>query len=149
MIELREVLESDLEPFYHHQADPEARAMAVFPSKERDAHFEHWHRNLARPDNISRTILVDGAVAGNVVSWIADGRRLIGYWIGREFWGRGVATEALRSFVREVAERPMYAEVATTNLGSVRVLEKSGFVRADPQPIVHEDGVEEWLYKLE
>jgi RimJ/RimL family protein N-acetyltransferase len=147
MIELREVVESDLELFYHHQADPEARAMAAFPSKDRHAHFEHWHRNLARPDNISRTVVVDGAVAGNVVSWIADGRRLIGYWIGREFWGRGVATEAVCSFVGEVAERPVYAEVATSNVGSVRVLEKNGFRRTSEH--VGEDGIEEWLFRLD
>jgi RimJ/RimL family protein N-acetyltransferase len=65
-------------------------------------------------------------VAGNITSWERDGRRLVGYWLGREYWGRGLATKALGELIQEL-ERPVYAEVATTNVGSVRVLEKCGF----------------------
>jgi RimJ/RimL family protein N-acetyltransferase len=148
VIELREVEQADLEVFYEHQADAGASAMALFPSRDREAHFDHWRRSLARPDGIARTVLVDRSVAGNVVSWIAEGRRLLGYWIGREFWGRGVATTALRLFVDEVAERPLFAFVAKSNVASVRVLEKAGFVRANHQPEAGEDGIEEWLFAL-
>jgi RimJ/RimL family protein N-acetyltransferase len=149
VISIRPVAESDLEVFYRQQADPEAAAMAVFPSRERDVLIEHWHRNLARPDNVSRTIVVDGVVAGNVVSWEADGRRLVGYWIGREFWGRGVATAAVRAFIEEVTQRPLLAYVATSNIGSIRVLEKNGFVRTTSEPEAGEGGVEEWLFRLD
>ena len=60
------------------------------------------------------------------MSWDRDGKHLVGYWLGREFWGQGLATRALRELVDEL-ERPLYAEVATTNIGSIRVLEKCGF----------------------
>lgn len=149
MISVRPVEGADLDAFFDHQADPIATDMAKFPARDRAAHLEHWHvRVLGDPQNLSRTVLVDGAVAGNLGSWRdSDGRRLVGYWIGREFWGRGVASEALRLFIKEVSERPLYAYVASTNVGSARVLEKNGFV-AEPETEVGSDGVEERLYVL-
>ena len=43
-----------------------------------------------------------------------DGKRLVGYWIGREFWGKGLATKALAELLAEVTARPLHAYVATT-----------------------------------
>ena len=42
----------------------------------------------------------------NIGSWQDDGRRLVGYWIGRQYWGRGVATQALARFVARDPELP-------------------------------------------
>ena len=64
-----------------------------------------------------------------VISMSLDGD--IGYWIGKPFWGRGFATEALRQSLRsffgntEIAE--MTASVFADNGLSARVLEKAGF----------------------
>ncbi|MDQ6623147.1 MAG: GNAT family N-acetyltransferase [Verrucomicrobiota bacterium] len=44
---------------------------------------------------MKKTIVADGEVAGNVGRWLSDGKREIGYWIDRAFWGRGIATEAV------------------------------------------------------
>jgi RimJ/RimL family protein N-acetyltransferase len=150
VITLRPIEEADLEIFYEHQADSIASAMAAFPSRDRAAHFDHWSRNiLGNRSGLVRTVLVDGAVAGNVLSWIdADVGRMMGYWIGREFWGRGVATQAVRLYLAELAERPIYAFVALHNVGSQRVLEKNGFVRASDEPEVADDGVAELLFVL-
>ncbi len=126
---LREVREEDLPIFFEHQREPEANAMAAFPPRERDAFFKHWHE-IVLPNGGARTVVVDGQVVGNFVSWIDGDKRLIGYWIGRAFWGRGIATRALAEFVRGF-ERPLWAYVATANLGSVRVLEKCGFVEVE------------------
>ena len=104
--------------------------MALFPAREREAFDAHWRRILADPSVTVRTIDYDGAVAGNVGSWEQEGRQLVGYWIGREFWGRGIATSALSQLVAELG-RPLYAWVARSNLGSIRVLEKCGFVPID------------------
>ena len=147
---LREVIDSDLPIFFEHQRDPEAVRMAAFPSRDRDAFVKHWAKLRREPSNIIRTIVCDGQVAGNIGSWIAENRRLIGYWIGREFWGRGVATAALAAFVTEFKERPLHAFVATHNVGSIRVLEKCGFVSsADHDPgIAGEDRIREILYIL-
>ena len=149
MISIRSVQEADLDSFFEHQADPLGIAMALVPARDRDALIEHWHRNLAREDTVARTVIVDATVAGHVVSWESDGRRWVGYWIGREFWGRGVATEALRALLSEVAQRPLFAQVAVSNVGSSRVLEKNGFERASEHPQTGDDGVEEWLFRLD
>jgi RimJ/RimL family protein N-acetyltransferase len=127
---LRAVTEADLPIFYAHQLDAEAARMAAFPSRDRPAFMAHWARILADETNILRTIVCDGQVAGNVVSFVQSGKREVGYWVGREFWGQGIATRALAALLAEVKERPLYAHVAKHNTGSMRVLEKCGFTVA-------------------
>ncbi len=88
----------------------------------------HWTKILADETVTERTILFGGRVAGNVVSFENSGERKVGYWIGREHWGNGVATEALSQFLAHVeVRRPLHAAVAKHNAGSIRVLEKCGF----------------------
>jgi RimJ/RimL family protein N-acetyltransferase len=124
---LRDVVESDIDAFYEHQREPEATEMALFPARDREAFEAHWRRLLADNSSIKKTIVHDGQVAGNIGCWDQDGRRLIGYWIGKEFWGRGLATRALSEFVEDLP-RPLHAWVVSSNVGSIRVLEKCGFV---------------------
>ena len=57
-----------------------------------------------------------------------DGQANVGYWISREHWGKGIASRALELLLLEVATRPLYAHVATSNGASLRVLQKCGFV---------------------
>ena len=123
---LRDVTEDDLPVFFEHQNDPEAIRMAVWPPRDRDAFFDHWRRILRDDELIAKTIVSGDEVAGNIGSFERDGKRYVGYWVGREFWGQGLATKALAELVAEL-DRPLYAEVAATNIGSVRVLEKCGF----------------------
>ena len=150
-VSLRVVEDSDLDVLFEQQADPEAAAMAAFPARDRERFDAHWARIRLDDPVVLRTILTDGLVAGNIGSWQDDGKRLIGYWIGREYWGRGVATQALALLVGEVSTRPLYAHVATHNVGSIRVLQKCGFERdrvqeaQAPQP---EDGIEEFIFVL-
>lgn len=149
---LREVIGSDLEVFFEHQRDPEANRMAAFATRDREAFIAHWSKILEDESVVTRTVVADGQVAGNVVSWEQTGRLEIGYWFGREFWGRGIATRALGAFLGEVTTRPLYAHVATHNLGSIRVLQKCGFTISDEQPDQAdqpEDDVAEVLLKLE
>jgi len=129
----------DLPIFFDHQRDPEANRMAGFPPRERDAFMTHWNSILRDASVAVRTVLLDGQVAGNVVAFGYEGRREVGYWIGRAFWGKGVAASALRAFLAEVPERPIYAGVAEGNVASIRVLEKCGF-RISEAPAGDEDG---------
>jgi len=119
---------------FQQQLDPDAVQMAAFtvddPS-DREAFGRRWQRMLADPSVVNRTILVDGEVAGSIGAWRdpdLPGREVT-YWLGREYWGRGIATEALRAFLLEVSERPVRGRCAADNLGSLRVLEKCGFER--------------------
>ena len=128
---LRAVTEDDLPVFYEHQRDPIAYSMAAFSPRERDAFMAHWGSILRDASSVNRTIELDGTVAGYVVLFGFESRREVGYWVGREFWGRGIATRALGAFLDEVSERPIYAGVAETNVASIRVLEKCGFTVAE------------------
>jgi RimJ/RimL family protein N-acetyltransferase len=125
-VTLRPVRAADLDAFLEHQRDPEAIAMAAFAARERPAFMAHWERILADPSVVARTVLADEEVAGNVASFERDGRREVGYWIGRESWGAGVATAALAAFLDLETARPLYAGVARWNAGSLRVLRKCG-----------------------
>jgi RimJ/RimL family protein N-acetyltransferase len=127
-VRLRNIEPSDLPTFYEQQLDADATRMAAFPARDRAAFDIHWATNiLGNPMAINQTIVVDGQVAGNIGSWPQDGVRLVSYWMGKEYWGKGVATRALTTFLHLVTERPLYAHVAKHNVGSIRVLEKCGF----------------------
>ena len=140
-ISLRDVTESDLDVFFTQQLDEVATAMAAFKPRDREAFDKHWAKILADDSTNQRTITAEGEVVGNIVSWVQDGHREIGYWIGRPFWGRGIATAAVARFVSETVELPLQAWVADHNVASIRVLEKCGFVRSDEQPEPEAGGV--------
>ncbi len=147
---IRDVTESDLPIFFEQQLDPDATEMAAFPPRDREAFMAHWAKIMADDSVILKTILFDGQVAGNIVSFVQSGEREVGYWIGKEYWGRGIATRALAAFLDQVKARPLYAHVAKHNIGSRRVLEKCGFtiVEEDKFPDARGEVVEEFILKL-
>jgi RimJ/RimL family protein N-acetyltransferase len=124
---IREVQPQDISIFFEQQDDPVASAMAAFPSRDRAAHDAHWAKLLADDSLITRTIVEDGQVVGNIGCWVADGERSVGYWIGRSYWGRGYATRALADLLAVVPGRPVHVRVAEHNVASLRVLAKCGF----------------------
>lgn len=127
-VRLRAVEHDDLDIFHRYESEPEGRRRAGFPERDRETFMRHWEtRVLGVPGNESRTVLADGEVAGNVLSWPQEGRRMVGYWYGERFWGKGIASRALELFLAELAERPLYADTVVGNTGSRRVLEKCGF----------------------
>lgn len=124
---LREVTESDLPILYEQQLDPEATAMAAFPSRDWEAFMAHSAKIMADESKIFKAILFDDQVAGSIFSWEMEGNWEVGYWLGKEYWGKGIATQALAEYLKIVTIRPLYAHVAKHNVGSRRVLEKCGF----------------------
>jgi len=151
MAVLRDADETDIPIFFEHQRDPEAARMAAFPPRDREAFTAHWQKILASDDVTKKTVLFEGQVAGNILIFDRDGKRLVGYWIGREFWGKGLATKALAELITEVTERPLYAYVATANVGSIRVLEKCGFTLSGHETEFDErlgEKIEEALFVL-
>ncbi|MBK3567624.1 GNAT family N-acetyltransferase [Streptomyces sp. MBT62] len=130
-VALRPVHDSDLPVFFRQTNDPESLRMAAFTHKDpadRDAFDAHWRRIRAQADVLNRTVLVDGDVVGSAAVYGEPGEREVTYWIDRAYWGKGIATAALRDLLAEVPERPLHARVAADNAGSRRVLEKCGFV---------------------
>jgi RimJ/RimL family protein N-acetyltransferase len=129
-ITIRKVEPSDLETFYVHQLDPEAIRMAAFVSKDRKdkAAFEaHWNKILNSSQITQRTIVAEGQIAGYIGCFPNGEDMEVTYWLGREFWGRGLATQALNRMLDLVVDRPIFARTAADNIGSIRVLQKCGF----------------------
>lgn len=126
-ITLRDVVQDDLPVFFEHQLDPIAAKMAAFPSRDREAFMAHWAKIMANAGVVLKTILFNGRVAGNVVSFEMDREREVGYWVGREFWGKGIASESLKQFLGQEMRRPLFARVVKHNVASQKVLEKCGF----------------------
>ncbi len=151
VVMLRDLEDQDLPILFEHQRDPIANEMAAFPPRERDAFMEHWAKILADDGTTKKTILFNGRVAGFIVCWEDSGRRLVGYWLGRDSWGKGIATRALSDFISVVRTRPLYAYTAKSHLASIRVLEKCGFMLSGEDKSPTRDGgriVEEFVYIL-
>lgn len=130
VVTLRPVREDDVGVFFENQLDEGARRMAAFGREnplDREGFLEHWEAIRADDANVLRTVVADGRVAGHVGQHWWRGDPVVGYWIGREFWGDGVATRALRALLAEVTVRPLHAGVVVDNLASLRVLERCGF----------------------
>ena len=148
---LRDVTQDDLPIFFEQQLDPVATQMAAFPARDRQAFMAHWAKILGDETLITQTVLFDGHVAGNVVSFELAGTRNVGYWIGRQYWGKGIASAALAAFLDQVQARPLYAHVAKHNRASLRVLEKCGFAIFSEDTVdldTSGEQIEEYLLKL-
>jgi RimJ/RimL family protein N-acetyltransferase len=128
---LRDVAEGDLPIFFEQQLDPAANHMAAFTAKDpgdKDAFTAHWNRILDDDAITKKAILFEGHVVGHVASFTDErfGKPEVTYWVGKEYWGKGLATKALSEFLRHLEARPLYARVAKDNVASIRVLERSG-----------------------
>jgi RimJ/RimL family protein N-acetyltransferase len=98
--------------------------MAAFTSPEADdrTNFERrWARLKSEGSTTPRVVEIDDRVVGHTVSFDLEGHREVSYWIGREDWGRGIATRALQEFSHLEATRPLYARAASGNGASIRV----------------------------
>ena len=71
------------------------------PGTRARAFFDALGEDPGQRDGVARTIVADGTVVGMILSWLAANDRMVGYWIGREFWGRGYATRGLASDRRD------------------------------------------------
>src|SRR3954466_8492673 len=115
---LREVTVDDLDVLFAHQTDPVAVAMASPVRRTREQFFEHWTKKvIGAPKHRNRAILIDGQLAGFVVAFDRAAMRELAHLLGRECWGRGIASRAVAEFLREEKNRPLHATVAVTNAG--------------------------------
>jgi RimJ/RimL family protein N-acetyltransferase len=127
---LREVVDEDLAALFDQWADPVSARMAAFTAPDhmnRDAFERRLSRLRADESVINRAIVVEGEVVGTIGSWGDPDEREVTYWIGRSYWGKGIATCALDAFLTVDPTRPLHARVAADNVASRRVLEKCGF----------------------
>ncbi|MGO4789490.1 GNAT family N-acetyltransferase [Paenibacillus sp. 2KB_20] len=151
---LRDVFEDDLSIFFEQQRDPEANYMAAFTAKDpsdKAAFDSHWAKILGDETIIKKTVLYEGQVAGQILFFEHMGQPEVSYWIGREYWGKGIATRALSLFIRDIKTRPLYARAVKDHIASIRILGKNGFIIwGEDKGYAHARGeeVEEYIMKL-
>jgi RimJ/RimL family protein N-acetyltransferase len=154
-VRLRPVQDSDLPIFFQQQLDPAANHMAAFTAEDpadRNAFNAHWVKILGDEHITIKAVLFEETVVGHIESFERFDQPEVSYWLGKEYWSKGIATEALSAFLALLETRPLYARVTKDNIVSIKVLEKCGFViTGEDKGYANARGreVEEFILKLE
>ena len=131
MVALRPIDDADLDVLFELMRDPESVRMAAFTAADPDdrAAFDaHMAKIRAAPDVTNRAVTVDGRLVGSIAAFVVEGDTEVTYWIDRAYWGQGIAGRALAQLLDLVPVRPLFASAASDNAGSLRVLQRAGFV---------------------
>jgi 8-oxo-dGTP diphosphatase len=139
---LRPLVPADAEALHRLVNDFEVtRNLTVVPFPYPRALADEWIASTARElaDGSAYQVAITGHEGADEMLVGVAGVRLdakartgrIGYWVGRQFWGHGVATEAAGRLARwamaNLAIDRLVAEVATDNAASAAVLRRIGF----------------------
>jgi len=153
-IKLVNTEQDGLNTFFEFQLDKESNYLAAFTSKDPNdklAYIEKYTKHLNDPTINMQTIKVNDVIAGSIAKFVIENHAEITYWIDKKFWGKGIATAALKDFLRMEKIRPIYGRVAFDNNGSQKVLEKFGFVKIGSDKgfaNARQAEIEEYIYKL-
>ena len=129
-LSLRKSTISDLEIFFLNQLDSEAGHMAAFTAKDptdKEAYMTKYTDIINSDTAIMDTIIANEQIAGSIGCYEMGGETHITYWLGKEFWGQGIATKALTLLISTINHRPLYGSAAWDNIASQRVMQKCGF----------------------
>ena len=108
-VRLRLVEPNDLPTLFEFQLDAESNQIAFTHPRSKSEFDAHWAKALEDSSVVAKAIVVDGKFVGCISCFECDGLDSIGYWIGRTFWGKGIATQALELLLNEVDIRPLSA----------------------------------------
>ncbi|NHA06462.1 GNAT family N-acetyltransferase [Mucilaginibacter sp. HC2] len=153
-ITLTKTEKDDLNAFFQFQLDKEAYYLAAFTSEnpnDKTAYLEKYTPFLTNPTINMLTIKANDEIVGSIAKFMRGNDAEITYWIDRKFWGKGIATTALKELLRIEPIRPIYAGVAFDNYGSQKVLEKCGFIKTGQDKgfaNARQTEIEEYIYKL-
>lgn len=153
-IVLRKTKVDDLDFLFIFQLDKEARNLAAFVSEvttDKSAYLAKYTKLLNDATVNNQTIIFDNIIAGSIAKFEIGEDAEITYWIDKKFWGKGIATMALRRFLTIENARPLLGRTAFDNFGSQRVLEKCGFKKIGKDKGFANERqaeVEEFIYKL-
>lgn len=132
-VQLADMTAAHIEALFAHEQELAAHHMIAFTRAQhplsRDMFQQHWERLLADATVCTKVVVTPGGVAGYVTRFLRLGVPEVAYRLGQAHWGAGIATQAVAMLLDAVPERPLFARVATDNIGSRRVLEKNGFVQ--------------------
>jgi len=107
-----------------------------FPTPYREEDAENWLKKAVLNKKTMLAISSNTESIGSISIVINDDiRRLSGalsYWVGEPFWGKGIATESVKTFTNYIFENfeiiRIYAKFFASNTASKRALEKAGFI---------------------
>jgi RimJ/RimL family protein N-acetyltransferase len=124
---LRPTTPADLPALFAQQRDPLSNEMAGTKPHSEEAFFKVWEGIFKNPQVVPRVIVEGERIVGAINCFQREGLDMIGYWIDKPHWGRGIATRALTLFLGELKRRPLHATAARSNAASIRILERCGF----------------------
>lgn len=136
---LRPFVESDAGSLARHADDREIwlnlRDGFPHPYTTDDARAYIAHASRQSPVTSLATVVDGNAVGGVSLRIGSDIERFsaeIGYWLGREYWGRGIVSEVVRLATRHAFEvlgmKRVFAVPFVRNVASHRVLDRAGYV---------------------
>ncbi len=102
-IKLRPTEISDLDFLFQFQLDKEGGYLAAFMPKDptdKFAYIEKHTKLLDDPTVNNQTIFFDNIIVGSIAKFVMENDPEITYWIDRKFWGQGIATTALKDFLK-------------------------------------------------
>ncbi|NJE42096.1 GNAT family N-acetyltransferase [Thermococcus sp. GR6] len=139
LVSLGILLREDLKHIWLWYNDRDVRRYLSFPEEIFFYEDElEWYEALRREKKHEKVFAVIENSSRSLVGLVGlhkidfhNGRAELGYFIGKEYWGRGYASEAVSLAVRYAFEwlnlRKVYAHVYESNGASIRILEKNGF----------------------
>lgn len=154
-IKLRPTEISDLDSLFKFQLDKEGGYLAAFMPEDpadKSAYLNKYTKLLGDPTVNNQTIVIGNIIVGSIAKFVTEGDAEITYWIDRKFWGKGIASKALKEFLVIETARPIFARVAIDNFGSQKVLEKCGFAKIGSDrgfANARQTEIEEFIYKLD
>lgn len=134
-LKLRGLRPSDAQRIAYFCGDPRVgRNLAMTPIPYLEVTAEGWLLIMRARVGLKKDFVYGVELGGEgLIGCIGahkrgDGSFEVGYWYGRPFWGRGLASEALAGFLEEArALGPLKSGYFEDNPASGRVLEKAGF----------------------
>ena len=153
-IQLRPTKVSDLETLFRFQIDEDGGYMAAFTPQnlhDKSAYLIKHTKLLNDPTVNNQTVIANGIIAGSIGKFEIDGNAEITYWFDRNYWGKGIATKALKAFLLIESTRPIVGRVAFDNIRSRKVLENCGFVMIGSDKgfaNARQTEIEEFIYRL-
>ena len=146
-VSLRPVADRDISAFWtNHQGNRPDEAT----SAHQEAFAARWRSVLDNRNAPIKTIVVAVEAIGYIAHFRRNDLPEVSYELGQPHWGKGFATAALRQFLGEITERPLYARAAKDNAASIRVLQKCGFAIVADDLFTDADGRarEEFIFAL-
>lgn len=154
-IELRDRTEETVRVYFNMTRDEEIQSLCPQKAKTEDEAVADFYETLSdNAKSYGRTIYIDGEYIGDIWCYCIDRdenpNAMVSYCIFKKgYWGRGIGSIALEMFLKEVTEKLQLKSIGAftyaNNIGSIRVLERNGFVLSES---FEEDGIESSFYLL-